>query len=101
GQAGGTGLRPIFVEFRVQPVLALCRLDEGKGNAGGFYLAPVDIALPFRHVDAVDGVVVWRALAEILRVLVLEFRRDGGGRNEVEVRGCARGKKRHDRQESQ
>jgi hypothetical protein len=51
-------------------VAAFGCLDEGEGDAGAADFVPVDVALPFRHVDAVDGIEVGMALAEIDRLVV-------------------------------
>ncbi|MGZ2484525.1 hypothetical protein ACVITL_003048 [Rhizobium pisi] len=70
--AGGAGLAPKFVEAGIDPVLAFRRLDEGEADAGVPYCAPVDIALPFGNVDAMDGIQLGMLRTEILRIGVLE-----------------------------
>ena len=54
-QAGSLGALPVADEFRVDAVAALGRLDIGEFDAALMHRVPVDIALIFGHVDAVNG----------------------------------------------
>lgn len=72
--AGGAGFAPVFVEARIDPVLAFRRLDEGEGDTGILYRGPIDIALPFGDIDAVDLVLLRMLRTEILRIGILEAR---------------------------
>jgi hypothetical protein len=54
GHAGLGGTVPVLDEARIEVVAAFRRLDEGELRAGRPYRRPIDLALPARHVDAVD-----------------------------------------------
>jgi len=99
--AGCAGFAPVFVEARIDPVLAFGCLDEGEGDTGILYRGPIDIALPFGDVDAVDCVLLRALGAEILRIGILEagLRLYGSGLELIVTRGAATGEqqgKRHD-----
>ena len=54
-QARRLGALPVLNEFRIDAVAALGRLDIGELDAAIVHGHPVDIALVFRHIHAVDG----------------------------------------------
>src|SRR5690606_38308298 len=64
------GAAPVLLIAAVVVVAALGRLDKGEGYSGLAHLVPVDLALPFGDVDAVDGILVGMVLAEINRLVV-------------------------------
>jgi len=80
--AGTGGALPVLAEQWIGLIAALGRLDESKADAIGLRGLPIDRCLEFRHVNAVDAVVLRRSRAEILRVAVAEIGalRRGGGR---------------------
>ncbi len=43
------------MEALIEQIAALGRLDESEARAGGLHPLPVDIALPFRDINALDG----------------------------------------------
>ena len=54
--ACGPGAIPVLDEARVDMIAAFGRLDEREPCACRPHGAPVDVALPARDVDAVDGI---------------------------------------------
>ena len=76
--AGCLRLAPVLGEEVIDAIAALGGLDEGEGDAAGPGLVPVDGALVFRHVGAVDGVVPRRTALPLVRVAVGKARMGGG-----------------------
>lgn len=87
--AGGGRAAPIVEEAEVEDVAALGRLDEGEGAAGGADDGPVDVALVFRDVDAVDVVMVRGVAGPVMRIVVAE--RCGAGDGAADL-GARRGR---------
>jgi len=70
GDAGGARAAPVVPIAVVSVVAALGGLHEGEGDAGLADLVPVNVALPFGNVDAVDRIAVRVVLAKLHRLAV-------------------------------
>jgi len=58
-QAGLLGARPVGGEFFVGVVAPFGGLDPNEFDAAVLDRVPVDLALVFRNVNAVNGIVAW------------------------------------------
>lgn len=71
-QPGLVGPTPVLLEHGIEMIAAVGRLDIGEVGALRAQLGPVDVALPARNIDTVNGELARRPGTEIDRMSIAE-----------------------------